>query len=67
GVQLESTDNRRWTALMMAAEQGNIDVVRLLVDAGANVDAHDEQGDSALTLAATRGSQSVVKLLLELK
>jgi hypothetical protein len=48
----------RWygrTALMMAALEGHADVVRLLIEAGSNLDLVDEEGASALSLARSYG------------
>ena len=48
---------------MHAAEGGNLEVVELLLEKGANVDAKDPGGWTALTYAAWNGSSDVVKLL----
>ena len=51
------------TALMYAAGGGNLEVVKLLLQKGANVDAKTRSGWTALTWAAWSGSSDVVKLL----
>jgi hypothetical protein len=48
---------------MAAAAGGYVAVVRLLVQAGADVNAEDELGQTALSLAATRGHREVVEYL----
>ena len=53
------------TPLMRAACDGYTDVVELLVEKGANIDAKDNAGDSALTLATASRRTEVVKLLQE--
>ncbi|HYD17420.1 MAG TPA: ankyrin repeat domain-containing protein [Patescibacteria group bacterium] len=53
------------TALMMAAERGHIDIVRLLLKAGAERDAQESKGFSALMLAAQGGHKNVVDAMLE--
>ena len=52
-------------ALQGAAMFGRADMVKLLLEAGADVEARDEFGDTALHEAAKRGHAAVVKLLLE--
>ena len=44
---------------------GHVDVVRLLVEAGAHKDFTNMDGDSALLMAALRGHVDVVRLLVE--
>ncbi|KAI0126620.1 ankyrin repeat-containing domain protein [Xylariales sp. AK1849] len=54
------------TPLLYAAENGYASIVRLLLDAGAAIDAKDGyHGMTALCRAAQNGHSSVVKLLLD--
>lgn len=53
------------TTLMAAARGGNPDVVKLLLDKGADVNAKTAKGYTALMAAAKEGKPDVVKLLLE--
>jgi len=53
------------TALMFAARSGDLDSVKLLVAAGADVDDADAWGVSATTLAAHSGFTGIVEFLLE--
>ena len=53
------------TALHIAAEYGQLEVVKLLFQAGADKDAFDSAGSTALHMAAEFGNLDVVKLLLE--
>jgi len=53
------------TALMRAAYDGHVAIVRLLLKAGANVNAKDREGSTALLSAATRGHVEIVRLLLK--
>jgi len=48
-----------------AALGGHAEVIRLLLAAGAKVDAPEDEGQTALMLAAHEGHMGVVKLLLE--
>jgi ankyrin repeat protein len=52
-------------ALMVAASHGNMDTVRALLDAGADVNAKDFTGWTALHAAAFNGDPEIVQLLLE--
>ena len=49
-------------SLIVASRNGRLDVVRLLLDHGANVHANDDQ---ALRFAAYNGHLNVVRLLLD--
>lgn len=53
------------TALMYAASRGYADVVRVLLDAGANVNLKSNSGNTALIYAALWGHADVVKILLD--
>lgn len=55
----------KMTALMLAAQCGHRDIVKMLVDASANTNAVSENGDSALTLAVDNRHSEVVKLLVK--
>ena len=48
---------------MVASEAGHIDVVQLLLDAGANSNALDKYDISALHVAAKAGQIECLKLL----
>lgn len=53
------------TPVMLAAAHGHIEVLRTLLEAGADVNAVDFTGWTALHAAASNGSKDVVLLLLE--
>ena len=53
------------SVLHLAADAGAIELVELLLAAGANPNRKDSSGISALHLAAMKGSLPVVKLLVE--
>ena len=52
-------DQRRQTVLMMAAEAGQGEVVRLLLEKGADAGLVDDEKQTALMLAAARGHVQV--------
>jgi uncharacterized protein len=58
----------RWygrTALMIAAAEGHLEVVRLLVEAGSDLSLADAEGSTALSLARSYGHLDVAALLEE--
>ena len=63
-------ENRRWTALSFAVNQGHTDIVKLLLSRGAAVEGSmnnpaDITTETPLQLAAAAGDSSIVELLLE--
>jgi len=64
GANTEIGDSVR-SALTYAAEKGDVDVVRLLVERRALVNKPDPSGDPAISWAAARGHLDTVQLLLE--
>ena len=67
GVDVESRNwnwNDRATPLIMAACNDKVDIIRLLLDHGANVHSKDSDGDTALHCAAYNGYDEAVKLLI---
>ena len=69
GVDVESSDDRNRsncdTPLMKAAMHGHVDIVRFLLDRGANIDNRSDIDDTALHYAAYYGHDEIVKLLIE--
>ncbi|XP_018334551.1 uncharacterized protein LOC108743474 isoform X2 [Agrilus planipennis] len=52
------------TALMLAVSHGRLDMVNMLLDAGADINIQDEDGSTALMCAAEHGHVDIVKLFL---
>jgi len=57
--------NRSRTALGFAVLNNHTDVVKYLIDKGANIHVVDDEQDSALSLAASRGHADLVQYLLD--
>ncbi len=66
GASLEIRDDYGRTALVLCArERGQPGTARILIDAGADVNAVDKFGSDALELATWRGKAEFIDLLLE--
>lgn len=68
GVPIDHVNGLHWTALLEAIVLGlggpdHTEVVRLLVDAGANLQLTDGDGFTPLQLAQARGQQNIVAIL----
>lgn len=49
------------TALHLAARRRDVDMVRILVDYGTNVDIQNGEGQTALHIAAAEGDEALLK------
>lgn len=63
GVKADSADPDKNTALMYAADAGNLPAVQALLQAGANANAHNEWGDSVLDSAMRHKHTTVIDTL----
>jgi len=61
----EPPSTQWWTALHLAAANGHDNVVKLLINAGMNVNIQTSAGNTPLRFAAMYGHLSTCKLLLE--
>ena len=50
---------------MAASKEGHLKCVQALIEAGADVNYVDKDGDTALMAAASEGHTEIVKLLVE--
>lgn len=48
-----------------AASKNSLNVARLLIDGGANIEAQDNRGDTPLGSTARKNSRDVARLLIE--
>ena len=60
----EATDDEGRTELIIAASQGEVDLMAALIDAGADISAVDEKGRTALICAAAEGQTEAAMTLL---
>ena len=58
-------DRRRWTALHVAADEGNVSVASQLIERGVRINTRNFQGDGALHIASRNGFPDLVRLLCE--
>lgn len=63
-IQIDSCDESDWTALHFACNNGNVQLVTVLLNCGADVDLCTNTGQSALMLGAQKGAVKVVHQLL---
>lgn len=49
---------------MLAVSHGRMDMIKLLIDAGAEINIQDDDGSTALMCAAEHGHIDIVRLLL---
>jgi ankyrin repeat protein len=66
-VALELFDDVGRTPLICAVQQGHLDEASLILDAGANINAHDEKtiSNTALATAVKEQNLAMVELLLK--
>ena len=65
GSAVDWTDAHGFTPLMHACTEGHVEVVRVLLDAGATVDICNPQRETGLHLVASIGYIDLVRLLVE--
>lgn len=63
GAPIDAVDAQGWTPLMLAAWNGQSDIVSYLIGRGADVRAENHERKTAAMLATENGQQSVVQLL----
>ena len=65
GADVNAKDNLRFTPLMLAAQEGHLPLVDLLVLRGADLDLANNEGATPLIKAAQNGRLEVIKFLVE--
>jgi len=61
----DNQEGRGTTPLILASQEGHIDVVECLLSLGADTEVKDEKGMTALMIASLEGKFDVVRLLLD--
>jgi ankyrin repeat protein len=61
----EVRDTIDQTPLIVAADGGCKEIVEMLLDAGANIEHRNDQGETALIAAAQNGHKEIVQILLD--
>ncbi len=64
-VRADMPDRKKMTELLQAAENGSVNRVQALLDAGIPVESCDRYGCTALMIAAQTGSTELIELLLQ--
>lgn len=59
------SESSGWTALMIAAQQGRLEIAQWLVDQGADVNAENQHKLSALGAAVSENHAELIKLLVQ--
>ena len=64
-IDVNIQDEDGYTALHFAAEEGHLDIVKLLIDRGSDVNLNSCEDGSALHLAALSGRLDIAQFLIE--
>jgi ankyrin repeat protein len=67
GANLDSPDQKTWTLLHRASNEGNTEVVKFLLKNGADTESKNFRGFTPLFLACAGNHKEIVALLLEKK
>ena len=52
-----------WTPLYVASQNGHVEVVRALVEGGADINKVDNDGDAPLQIASRKEHPEIIRLL----
>jgi ankyrin repeat protein len=65
--QINIVNNKGQTPFMLAAKEGNLDAMKQMFEAGANINLRDSQGNTASMLAAAAGNRAAMEYLESLE
>merc|ERR1719487_2350660 len=63
-IKVDQKDPQGFSALMVAAEKGNMEIAKYLVERGARVAAKDDNGETAVMKAAVKGYSDLCLFLI---
>ena len=63
GIQIDKRDAQGGTPLHYASAKGSRDIVKLLLDAGADVSIADNQSRTALHMACQSGNKDIIRIM----
>lgn len=64
-INIDKQDNDGKTALIRAAQEGYVEIVKHLIEAGVNLDTKDNYETTALIWAVINGYVEIVKYMVE--
>lgn len=64
-ININAQDTNGETILMLASKYGHIEIVRFLLDRGADTNIMDNQGQTALMKAKTKENSQIIQLLTQ--
>jgi len=56
-------NNGRWTPLIIASQNGHLEIVKVLIENGADINAENAYTETALCLAKGDGHNDIVEIL----
>ena len=64
---INAEDSNNWSALAIAVDESNMDLIKFLVKKRADVNQTDKHGDAILLIAAEKGHSEIIQSLLKAK
>ena len=64
-INYHKKDDRNWTPLRVSCNYGRLEVVKFLVEKGADIEIKDLDGNTPLILASSNNRSQIFKFLVE--